>query len=392
MNNIYSVIKRGAEASGCAGVALSEGGYDLTYDALFKRVEVVAGQLKSFGVSDIGRVVLYCGDCIDYVVASLAILSVGGVVIPVPVSSSARELAEVIERVRAESILFDVALRECDGDAFTAGSFLTKRLQFSPLSNGCVVEDMDNPAFIRFSSGTTGQSKGVLLTHKAIIERTDLANAGLKITKNDVVLWSLSMSYHFVVSILLFLRCGATIRLCYADFPLALQQALSEGSGSFIYASPFHYDTMVKSRNFDPACMGGVRMAVCTAMKLTRQLADSFKAKFGFDLTEAYGIIEVGLPCISRAGQSASGSVGRLLPGYEMKLLDSDEAGIGEVCLRGAGMYSAYVSPYEIRERDAWFYTGDLGWAVIILNYLIFWQRDNPIKNSKVLRNLLVRS
>ena len=69
------------------------------------------------------------------------------------------------------------------------------------------------PAFIRFSSGTTGGSKGVVLSHRAVIERTS-ACVGLGVTRGEYVFWVLDMAFHFVVTILLFLRKGAVIVIC----------------------------------------------------------------------------------------------------------------------------------------------------------------------------------
>ena len=158
-----------------------------------------------------------------------------------------------------------------------------------------------NPAFIRFSSGTTGASKGVVLSHEAILERTDAADKGLRITSEDTVLWVLSMSFHFVVTILLFLRRAATIVLCSHDFPGSLVEGVAKHKGTFIYASPFHYNLLARSDLLSPGSLSNVRLAVSTAMQLPAAIAEQFSEKFGFELAEAYGIIEVGLPFINLA-------------------------------------------------------------------------------------------
>ena len=64
---------------------------------------------------------------------------------------------------------------------------------------------------MRFTSGTTGTAKGVILTHQSMLERIRAANRGLGLTCEDTVLWVLPMAYHFFVSILLYLEVGAAI-------------------------------------------------------------------------------------------------------------------------------------------------------------------------------------
>jgi long-chain acyl-CoA synthetase len=70
-----------------------------------------------------------------------------------------------------------------------------------------------NPAYIRFTSGTTGTAKGVILSHQTIFERIQAANTCLIIGPQDRIVWLLSMAYHFAVSIVAYLTFGASIIL-----------------------------------------------------------------------------------------------------------------------------------------------------------------------------------
>jgi len=66
-----------------------------------------------------------------------------------------------------------------------------------------------NPALVRFSSGTTGTSKGVVLFHETLLQRVIAGNSGMKIGKGDRIIWILPMAHHFAVSIILYLLHGA---------------------------------------------------------------------------------------------------------------------------------------------------------------------------------------
>ncbi len=367
--------------------AVIEGDQTITYGELLSRSEALAQTLHGSGLNRLHRVGLLCDDSIDYIIASLAILSLSAVVVPVSPEQTAEEIETVIEKIDVDFIITEPHLRKGGVGGQLLNGLTVKELMLvkrtareRPNSEYYRV----NPAFIRFSSGTTGTSKGVVLSHEAIIERTDAADKGLRITSEDTVLWVLSMSFHFVVTILLFLRRGATIVLCGHRYPTSLIEGVTKHRGTFIYSSPFYYTVLSRTENLSGDALQHIRLAVSTAMKLPEQVAGEFQAKFGFELTEAYGIIEVGLPFIRLAGgKDKRGSVGKPLPEFEIKLDNKDKDGIGEIRIRGKGMLDAYYSPWQGRDAiltDGWFKTGDLG-RVDTDGFLTIVGRDKDVIN-----------
>ena len=349
--------------------AVIEGEHVLAYGALLQAVAEVAATLADLGIRPRQRIAFLCEDCTDYIIGNLAILKLGAVVVPVSPSLAGDEIDAVQERIDVHGLLFEGSSRPAgDARSVAAAGFRRRRFFWIPrLPQRELPPEYAalNPAFIRFSSGTTGASKGVLLSHETIRDRTSAADTGLHISPEDVVIWVLSMSYHFVVTILLFLRRGATIVLCNQAFPDSFLDGLARQRGTFLYASPFHYHLLATSARCPPDALARVRMAVSTAMKLPAPTGLAFAERFGFELTEAYGIIEVGLPFISVASDRAQrGSVGRPLPGYQIRIANPDAAGVGEILLTGKGLFDAYFSPWQSREQYApggWFKTGDLG-------------------------------
>ena len=366
--NIFETIKKETNMHHHR-TAVIEGQERVSYGELIAAAEQVAETLKGKGVCRFHRVGLLCDDSIDYIVASLAILSLSAAIVPISPEQTADEIALVIERIDVDFIVAEPRLlTSYDLVQLPSAGFIIK--EFSIAQRTVTAKPpagyfSSNPAFIRFSSGTTGTSKGVVLSHEAIIDRTDAADKGMQITSDDIVLWVLSMSYHFVVTILLFLRRGATIVLCSQRFPEALIEGIVTHRGNFIYASPFHYSLLSRTDLLAGDSLQQVRMAISTAMKLPEQIAAAFYGKFGFELTEAYGIIEVGLPFIKLSGGSDKrGSVGRALPDYELVLDSMDADGVGGIHIKGKGMLDAYFSPWQGKEeilQNGWFNTGDLG-------------------------------
>lgn len=367
--NVFEEIRRNASRHGDV-IALAEGVERLRYRELLAEVDDVAAELAALGVRGPEPVALVCQDSIDYVVASLALLALGAAIVPVPADAPG-EVERILEKIDPRLVLHQAGAAKLEGGTPVAGLARRGREIRLLVRPGARTRppgyDELGAAFLRFSSGTTNESKGIVLSHRTILERTEAANLGLKITSSDRVLWVLSMSFHFVVTILLFLRNGATIALCGREFPSSLADGVADHEPTVLYASPFHYRMMATSDLFDPVALRHVRLAVSTAARLPVELAREFRRKFGIALAEAYGVIEVGLPFVNDSGDPAKdGSVGRALPGYEVRFANADSDGIGEVEIRGPGLLDAYYAPWRPRSEilhDGWFATGDLGRA-----------------------------
>jgi long-chain acyl-CoA synthetase len=366
--NIVESIRAGTETLRDK-TAVVDGAIEVSYGALMESVDRLAVTLAGQGVKPLERVAFLCEDGVDYIIGSLAILRLGAVVVPVSPSLMGDELKQVLDRIDVHALVYDLAVHtQAAGRSLDPAGLYTRvfGLYRREARNDLPPEYASlNPAFIRFSSGTTGASKGVLLSHETIVARTDAADQGLRITDRDVVVWVLSMSFHFVVTILLYLRRGATLLICRQPFPESFLEAAKDREGTVFYASPFHYHALATAPQVPVSCLAKVRLAISTAMKLPGETADAFAAKFGFDLVEAYGIIELGLPFINGRGRRRKhGCLGCPLPGYDVRIQAPGPDGAGVIQLRGPGMFDAYVSPWRNRAAaldDGWFDTGDLG-------------------------------
>lgn len=367
MNNIVELIIKETKGH-LKRIAVVDGQSKVSYAELLEAVKGSSEDLEKSGVLKYQRVALLCEDGVDYIVASLAALKLHSVIVPVPLGSSPEEIKNLLCDLKVNFILFEKgyylkkgALRIFKKSAFKKELFI---LRLKPKEDLSPDFPKLNPAFIRFSSGTTGKSKGVVLSHETIIARTSAADMGLRITSKDQIIWVLSMSFHFVVTILLFLRRGATIIISSRQFPHELLDNLRRCQPTFIYASPIHYH-MLSSLDLPKKSLSCLRLAVSTAVKLGPNIADKFYREFNLELAEAYGIIEVGLPFINTSGcKSKRGSVGKIIPGYNLKIADKDNEGIGKIYIKGKGIFDAYFSPWRNRNdvlTSGWFDTGDLG-------------------------------
>lgn len=368
MNNIAKLIIK-ENKNRLNNTAIIDGAYSISYSQLFTLVDLVALELKRKGVIRFKRIALLCEDSVDYIVLSLAVLKLQAVIVPVPIGASSNEVNCLLNDIKVDLIIFEKdsynskkTVLSIENNVIKKSIFITECGSYRGLSKDFAKL---NPAFIRFTSGTTGKNKGVVLSHQTIVARTDAANNGLKVTSKDRVIWVLSMSFHFVVTILLFLRRGATIIISSRQFPYELLNNLKKLKPSLIYASPIHYH-MLCNLDIPKESLATLRLAVSTAVKLSPDIADKFYKKFGFEVSEAYGVIEIGLPFINLSkNQLKRGSVGKITSGYQVMIKDPDNHGVGLIYIKGKGIFDAYFSPWRKASdilENGWFNTGDLGY------------------------------
>jgi long-chain acyl-CoA synthetase len=354
-------------------------GHCLTYDALATRVQALTAALVQAGVRPGMNIGLHYPSGVAYIAYTYAIWTCGACVTPIPT-----ELAGAEKRLIARHIAIDGVVTGqrghadlLDGTGARVGTELPEQALY--LSGTREREPPPglaalHPAFIRFTSGTTGAAKGVVLSHATIRERIAAANAVLDIGAADRVVWLLSMAYHFAVSIVAYLSYGAAIVLPANAFGVSILKAANEHRATLIYGSPTHYDLM--THDADGRLPAELRLAIVTTARLRPELAERFHARFGLALNETYGIIEIGLPAINHDDPwGHRGSVGRVAPAYALELVpceatadaaSADGGRAGEVLLRGPGLLDAYYDPWRPRteilaERDGWLATGDLG-------------------------------
>jgi long-chain acyl-CoA synthetase len=149
-----------------------------------------------------------------------------------------------------------------------------------------------------------------------------------------------------------------------------------------LYAAPFHYSML--AHDSSGAKLDSVRLAVSTTCSLPQEVAVSFQRRFSLPLSQALGVIELGLVCVNVDDPTARwDSVGRPLPKYAVRILNPDRDGFGEIVVSGPGIFDAYTNPWTSRDQvmpDGWFATGDIG-RVDAQGYLYLVGRKTAVIN-----------
>jgi long-chain acyl-CoA synthetase len=339
------------------------GAHTVSYAEAVGNFDAIAKRLVAEGLAPGDRCGLIAKQGGGFIELALGVLAAGGCLAPIPDDYKGEALSAFCEQARLHRLVLE-----------TDAGFEHRTLDEArpgDAESDSAYRAMD-PAYLRFTSGTTNDRKGVILSHRTIEARLAAANRVLEISPEDRVLWLLPMAHHFVVSILLYLSNGASVLLPASPLAREVLEFARREQPTVIYASPHHYKLLAKDTT--EIALDRVRLAVSTAEGLRESIADEFFQRFSVPLVQALGIIEVGLPVVNLdSAATKPTALGKPLVDYEVWLRGDDGKPVtgptspnrtGEICIRGPGMLDAYLDPWlpaaECLEPDG-FRTGDQG-------------------------------
>lgn len=343
---------------------------EMNYGELWQASEELAQQLRRAGVRHGQGVATIFRNDRHFITGLYAIIGCGAVAMPLFDQLTPAEIERAIAEANIHFVLTDMpemsVFGTIDSDIAVHGHpyYLAATTRDSDLP---VVDWVKDAAVMRFTSGTTGDARCVILSHKAVMERTAAACEGLPITTSDRIVWVLPMAYHFVVSLMLYVRYGASIIVCEDFLADAILGDIQKHSGTLLYASPMHIRLLANHQG--PVSIPTLQRVISTTTGISASVCLAFHEKFHIPVWQAFGIIEVGLPVINQQkAVERPDAVGHALPAYEVAILDDHHQRVpagreGRLAFRGPGMFDGYLSPTLPRAavlREGWFLTGDL--------------------------------
>ncbi len=234
-------------------------------------------------------------------------------------------------------------------------------------------------AFLLFTSGSSGEPKGVALTHRNLIANTRQFGDMLDLKSSDVIFGSLPFFHSFGATVCLLFPLIGGVRIVTYPNPLETSKcaALIEKHGAtLMLATPTFLRGYLKRATREQ--FRTIKLLVTGAEKLPDELAAAFREKFGIEIMQGYGLTETSpaasfnLPAHGSEGHQATnrhGSVGRLVPGLAAQIRDPETGELrslfekGMLWFKGANVFEGYLGePERTAEvfRDGWFRTGDL--------------------------------
>ncbi|AOB38922.1 malonyl-CoA synthase [Bordetella parapertussis] len=237
-----------------------------------------------------------------------------------------------------------------------------------------VARKADDLAAILYTSGTTGRSKGAMLSHGNLASNARVLHQYWGWREDDVLLHMLPI-FHvhglFVASHGALLAGARMIWLPRLDVDQALRYL---PQSTVMMGVPTYYVRLLADARFDRAACANMRLFISGSAPLLTETFTDFQACTGQTILERYGMSETVMltsnPCRPADGERLGGTVGKALPGVQVRVVD--DAGqalaageIGNVQVRGPNVFSGYWRmPEKTREEftaDGWFKTGDVG-------------------------------
>lgn len=387
-STIREILVQAEEKYGAEDAIRYKTGKDMvesrSYTDLKKDSENFSCVLESLGTQG-DHVALTGMTSYQWICTYLGIVNSGSVAVPLDVSLPAEEMCELIDRADATVFVVDeirkdvaaIVKARCpklkylismqkeasDGESLSLGELMKKH------EGSCGHEPApEDLATIMFTSGTTGKSKGVMLTHRNLAENATCLD--MKFPERTVLLSVLPIHHAYCLSmdILKGLSLGSII--CINDSLIRMAKNIKLFKPNVILMVPLMIETLAKKledaaalppqivkqevfgEQFHTICSGGAY--------LPPDMLDLF-GKYGITILQGYGMTECS-PVISTtvSWNIRKGSVGQLLPNCEARSVD------GELWVRGSSVMQGYYKmPKETEEAlaDGWLRTGDLGYV-----------------------------
>jgi long-chain acyl-CoA synthetase len=392
-----------------------------TYEDLRELAIRAAGFLASQGIKAGDRVMLVSGNCPEWGMTYFGVLKAGATCIPCDPESSTAEILNFARAGNAAGVIVSEAINQDHPDlreqlaaqgatrlwtfeeAFAMPDETTEEERSALLPQRVQAQSV---ASLIFTSGTTGQPKGVMLSHRNLTSMVSMLSSVFDMTTRDGVLSVLPLhhTFEFSTGFLTPLSRGAQITYLPELTSDALAKAIKNGHVTGMVGVPALWELLhrrIKTRLYERSDwvgktadhlmranawlrdktslnlgqvmfypihegLGGrIRYFISGGSALSEKIQRDFRG-LGFTILEGYGLTEASpVLTVTRAENGMlTGTVGKPLPGVEVKIVEPDPSGVGEVIARGPNIMLGYYENETATKQtlvERWLYTGDLG-------------------------------
>ena len=410
----------------------------ITHKEFRENINALGTTLIQMGLKD-KRIAVIGENRYEWEIAYLSIVCGTGTVVPLDKSLPENELESLIERSKAEAIIcsqkyveilkktklkyiISMDLENDNDGIISQKRLISEGIQLvksgdTSFTNAKI--DNEKMSIMLFTSGTTSISKAVALSHKNICSNLMDISSILDVNSSDVFLSFLPLHHVFecTVGFLFSLYVGAETVFC--DGIRHIPENLAEYKVSVMASVPAIYERLFKiikkhlekqgkveqilkdEEKYKDSSMekkkevfkeihnllgGNIKLFISGAASLEPSIEEKFR-RLGFNMVQGYGLTETSpVVAIGNKKYHKTGSIGKCVPSDEVKLLDINKDGIGELAVKGPNVMLEYYENKEATEKvlkDGWFQTGDLARIDEDGYIFICGRKKSVIKNGK---------
>lgn len=372
--------------------ALTMGNQRLSFAELDQASNKMANALVGLGVNKGDRVAMLLSNSPEFVISYFGVVKCGAIAVPLDTKYKLTELKALFADCQPNILISEdpylapvaVALPQlssikyvievsCNGEG-RAESY-RNIMATASAEDIDIALSPDDVAHIAYTSGSSLFPKGVMLTHGGLVAEAEISGDGFQQTERDkVVLFALPLHHAFglVVVVLTSLVKGSEVIILPGLSISGLMEIIERERVTMFMAVPFVHALVVnqaeeKGISHD---LSSLRLCGSAGAALPQDIAHRFQKCFGLKIIDFWGQTEASahVTCQSLNGNVRAGSVGKVLPGWELKVVDNNGKELvigqrGELVVRGPIMKGIYNNPQITSSviRDGWLHTGDIG-------------------------------
>ena len=392
-------------------VAIRCGGSIRTYGDMAADVNRVGNMLLNFGLQQGRRVLLLLPDCPEFAAAYFGVIKAGAVAVPTSTAARAPDYDYFLRESEARILIVHSTLFNQVAPVLNSQPHLERVIVVGEPQNGCLHWDEllaqsspelsaaktneEDIAFWLWTSGSTGHPKAAVHLHRDwLCCCRNYASGILGIGPDDITFSSSKLfhAYGLGNGLMFPFQAGATTVL----FPGKVRAtALLEIAQSFrptlFFSIPTLYGLMLQEVEHQSFCLDSIRLAVSAAETLPAEIFRRWHRKFGIEILDGIGSTEaLHIYLSARPGHVIPGSTGTAVPGYALRIVDSDGGEVpigttGDLMVAGDSVAPCYWNRHELtseRMRGKWFLTGDKYRVDVDGNYWYAGRSDDMFRVS----------